>query len=39
MMHHLLTKGAARAAILVGSNTIMNLPDAQTLSAFDISFV
>jgi hypothetical protein len=38
-MHHWLTKGAAQAATLVGSKTIVNLPDAQTLSAFDISFV
>jgi hypothetical protein len=38
-MHDLSTKGAAQAAILVGSKTIMNLLDAQTLSAFDISFV
>jgi hypothetical protein len=33
--HHLLTKGGAQAAILVGSKTIVNLPDAQTLSALD----
>ena len=39
IVHHLLTKGAAQAASLVSSKTIMNLPDAQTLSAFDISFV
>jgi hypothetical protein len=28
IMHHLLTKGAAQLAILVGSKTIVNLPDA-----------